>query len=124
MRSIPSASLQSYKRSISQLYNELNMEMYGTGVRKQSISIAENKVLIFAELRRLPELNALEKGHKNLCLHLDSALRTEFKRRLKERIEHTFQVSVRTVLLDYDMNTELTFTTIFLEENVQEAIIE
>ncbi|MFT9845965.1 Na-translocating system protein MpsC family protein [Aneurinibacillus sp. REN35] len=119
MHSTLSASLQSYKRSISQLYNELTIEVYGTGVRRQSITVTENKILIFAERSRLPELSALEKGNKNLSLHLDSALRDEFKRRLRERIEETFSVSVRTILLDYDLETEMTVTAVFLIEAAQ-----
>lgn len=104
----------SFKKQLCQLYNRVYQEMFGLGVRKQRVEIFKDKIVIFAQHKRVPALFALSEKYKELTHSVDAALVTEFKRRLSEEFERQFNAKVTTVLKDYDPNTEEACTVIYL----------
>lgn len=106
----------SFKKQLSQLYNEVNQEIYSTGVSKQKIDIAENRIVIFAETKRSPLISVLGKRYPELTLSVDGALAMEYKRRLKEHVEEQFGLTVTAIFKDYDASSQHACTVIYVQE--------
>ncbi|KIV53391.1 hypothetical protein TS65_08335 [Aneurinibacillus migulanus] len=104
-----------FKRRVTQLYNSVNQEMYGVGVRKQQIDVLEDKIVIYGEHKRVPGLTFLQGKFDDLTVHVHAALIKEFKSRLKEQMEKNFGLKVFAILKDYDPETELAVTVIHFE---------
>lgn len=119
MEPIPFPVASSLKKDIAQLYNEINQEMFGLGVRKQRIEIMGEKIIIFGQHKRVPALAILEQNYHELTLSVDAALIAEYKHRLKEQIERVLKIKVITVLKDYDSQTEQACTIIYLDKPLQ-----
>ncbi|QQK77209.1 DUF2294 family protein [Salicibibacter cibarius] len=105
------------KKELSQIYNKINKEVHGLGVKKQKIETFDNTVVIFGEHKRNPALNALNNQYKELTLAADAALVMEFKDRLKAEIERHLGIGVFTVLKDFDPESEYACTVIHFKEN-------
>ncbi|MGM0877732.1 MAG: hypothetical protein ACQEWV_24080 [Bacillota bacterium] len=58
----------SYKKQLSQLYNEVNQEIYSTGVSKQKIDIQDDRIVIFAQTKRSPLISVLSERYPELTL--------------------------------------------------------
>ncbi|AZU62111.1 Na-translocating system protein MpsC family protein [Neobacillus mesonae] len=108
--------LSNFKKDIAQLYNKINQEIYGVGVKKQRIEISHNKLLIFAQHKRVPALLTLSKNHHELTAAVDAALITEYKAKFKEQIELIFRLGVITILKDYDPITENACTIVYFKD--------
>jgi uncharacterized protein YbcI len=116
---MPSTStyhLPSLKKDIAQLYNKVNQEIYGVGVKKQRIEISQNKLMIFAQHKRVPALKTLSKNYAELTVTIDAALIKEYKARFKEQIEMIFGLRVLTILKDYDPITENACTIVYFDQ--------
>ncbi|TLS38933.1 Na-translocating system protein MpsC family protein [Pseudalkalibacillus caeni] len=116
MATIATQFQQTLKKNLAQLYNRVNQEIYGVGVKKQRIEFIENKALIFAQHKRVQALQMLSHHFHSLTISVDSALIVEFKSMLKEQIEETLQLNVKTILKDYDPITEDACTIIYFED--------
>ncbi|MED4206402.1 Na-translocating system protein MpsC family protein [Neobacillus mesonae] len=110
--------LTNLKKDVAQLYNRVNQEIYGVGVKKQRIEISQNKLLIFAQHKRVPALQTLSKNYQELTTSVDAALIKEYKAKFKEQIELIFGLRVITILKDYDPITEKAFTIVYFKEEV------
>jgi uncharacterized protein YbcI len=117
---VPFPVTNSLKKDIAQLYNEINQEIFGLGVRKQRIEIIDNKIIIFGQHKRVPALAILEKRYHELILSVDAALVSEYKQRLREQIERMLHIKVVTILKDYDSGTEQACTVVYLEKSLQQ----
>ncbi len=107
---------QALKKSLAQLYNRVNQDIYGVGVKKQRIECIEDRVMIFAQHKRVQALQMLSRNYQTLTIAVDSALIVEFKSLLKGQIEMTLGLKVKTILKDYDPVTEEACTIIYFEE--------
>lgn len=108
----------SFKKQLSQLYNEVNQEIYSTGVSKQKIDVVDNRIVIFAQTKRSPLISVLGERYPELTLSVDGALAMEYKRRLKEKFEKQFQLTVTTIFKDYDSASEHACTVIYLDKSL------
>ncbi|WP_078412123.1 Na-translocating system protein MpsC family protein [Priestia abyssalis] len=108
----------SFKKQLSQLYNEVNQEIYSAGVSKQKIDIVDNRIVIFAQTKRSPLISVLSERYPELTLSVDGALAVEYKRRLKEKLEKQFGVKVTTIFKDYDPASEHACTVVYLEQSL------
>ncbi|MEM1502517.1 Na-translocating system protein MpsC family protein [Domibacillus sp. 8LH] len=106
----------SFKKQLSQLYNEVNQEIYSTGVSKQKIDVVENRIVIFAQTKRSPLISALGRRYPELTLSVDGALAMEYKHSLKERIEEQFGLTVTAIFKDYDAVSQHACTVIYVKE--------
>lgn len=104
------------KKSLAQLYNRVNQEIYGVGVKKQRIECLDDRVMIFAQHKRVQALQMLSRNFQTLTISVDSALIVEFKSLLKGYIEDALHIKVKTILKDYDPVTEEACTIIYFED--------
>ncbi|MBX9973755.1 Na-translocating system protein MpsC family protein [Cytobacillus firmus] len=116
MTVITSKFHQSLKKDLAFLYNRVNQEIYGTGVKKQRLETFDDRVIIFAQHKRVQALHILSQNFHHLTISVDSALIVEFKSLLKGLIEDSLHLKVKTILKDYDPDTEEACTVIYFEE--------
>lgn len=104
------------KQEIMRVNNNVNITMFGTGLRKQRVMICEDKIVITADHKRIPALAALDKLERMTTRFTDMAILDEFKRRLKEALVDQLRLPVTSVLKDYDPEQELAVTVIIMDE--------
>lgn len=106
----------SLRKDIALLYNRVNQEIYGVGVKKQRIETFDDRVIIFAQHKRVQALQMLSKNFHHLTISVDSALIVEFKSLFKGQIEETLKLKVKTILKDYDPVSEEACTVIYFKD--------
>ncbi|SHF93124.1 Na-translocating system protein MpsC family protein [Ornithinibacillus halophilus] len=94
------------KKNVAQVYNKINQKFYATGVVSQRISVYNERIIIFAQHKRVPAFKALSKNFNELTTFADAALIKEFKVELKQEIQEVTGYKVISVLKDYDAETE------------------
>ena len=102
------------KQEVMRVNNNVNITMFGTGLRKQRVSIMEDKIVISADHKRIPALAALDGIDRTTTRFVDVAILDEYKRRLKKELIEQIQLPVKSVLKDYDPEHELAITVIVL----------
>ena len=102
------------KQEVMRVNNNVNIAMFGTGLRKQRVSITEDKIVISADHKRIPALAALDGIDRTTTRFVDVAILDEYKRRLKKELIEQIQLPVKSVLKDYDPEHELAITVIVL----------
>ncbi|WP_026581680.1 Na-translocating system protein MpsC family protein [Bacillus sp. J33] len=105
-----------FKKDLAHLYNRINQEIYGVGVKKQRIETFDDRVIIFAQHKRVQALRMLSKNFHHLTISVDSALIAEFKSLFKLHIEEALHLEVKTILKDYDPVTEEACTIIYFKD--------
>lgn len=111
-----STETRTLKKSIAQAYNKVNQEFYATGVISQRINVCCDRLIIFAQHKRIPAFKVLSENFKELTAYADAALIVEFKSRLKKEIEEVTGYKVTSVLKDYDPETEHACCVIIFDE--------
>lgn len=106
------------KQEIVKIYNSINQEIFGIGIKSQRIEIAGDKVYIFATHKRIPALKILDAEHRSLTASVDMLVMEANKRMLKEQIEKQLGLEVRSVLKDYDPKSEFSGTMIIFKESL------
>lgn len=108
------------KQEIIRINNEVNIAMYGTGLRKQRVYIIDNAViLIFADNKRIPALAALDRKSRVITRFFDLTLLEEFREKLHEELLAQTKLPVKYVLKDYQPEKEVAVTVIVLETAFQ-----
>lgn len=103
------------KQEIIRVNNILNISMYGTGLRRQRVTMLDEKVIvILADNKRITALASLDATDRVMTHMVDIALLSEYKIKLKLELQK-LGLSVKCVLKDYDHSTELAATVIVLE---------
>ncbi|HLQ73313.1 MAG TPA: Na-translocating system protein MpsC family protein [Bacillota bacterium] len=115
---LTSTEIRTLKRDIAQVYNRINQEFYATGVVSQRINLFDDRLIIFAQHKRVQAFTALSKNFQELTTYADAALIVEFKAKLKQEIEDVTGYKVLSVLKDYDSKTEHACCVIIFESNV------
>jgi len=106
------------KQEIVKIYNSINQEIFGIGIKSQRIEVVADKVFIFATHKRIPALKILDADHRSLTASVDMLLMEANKRMLKEQIERQLGLEVLSVFKDYDPQTEHSGTIIVFAESV------
>ncbi|MCM3739726.1 DUF2294 domain-containing protein [Oceanobacillus luteolus] len=104
------------KKTIAQIYNKINQEFYATGVVSQRIQIFDDRIIIFAQQKRVAAFHVLNKNYKELTMYADAALIAEFKVKLKQEIEEVTGHPVVAVLKDYDSETNHACSVIIFDK--------
>ena len=108
------------KQEIIKVYNSINQEIFGIGVRSQKLEIHGDKILIYAFHKRIPALKILDDSNRMLTLQVDRAVIEENKKELKKQVEELTGVPVKVLLKDYDPVTEYSATIIIFEDVLEE----
>ncbi|RSL32392.1 DUF2294 family protein [Salibacterium salarium] len=106
---------KSLRQTMAQIYNKVNQEMYGIGVRQQKVERMDDKIIIFGKHQRVPALSVIEEKYPQLTLSVDTTLITEFKERLQEEVYNQLDLEVATILKDFDPKTEEAVAVIYLK---------
>ncbi len=121
-----SVTVMDLRQEIMRVNNNVNISIFGTGLRKQRVIVSEDKIIITADHKRVPALAALDRLERMTTRYTDVAILDEFKRRLRTALVEQLQMPVLSVLKDYDPERELAVTVIIVEETFmrkhQEAI--
>ncbi|GGF94537.1 Na-translocating system protein MpsC family protein [Paenibacillus abyssi] len=106
------------KQEIIKIYNSINQEIFGMGIKSQKIEISGDKAFIFATHKRIPALKILDESNRGLTANVDVLIMEANKRMLKEQVEKTLGLEVKLVLKDYDPVTEFSGTVILFKEEL------
>lgn len=111
-----------FKQEVMRINNAVNQELFGIGLLWQKVELNEDRVLIFAQNRRVRALTAID-GREGLTTRLiDIALLEEYKRRFLEALKKRFALPIRALLKDYDPVEELAFSLILLDGQAEELV--
>lgn len=105
------------RQEIMRVNNNVNISIFGTGLRKQRVMVSEDKIIITADHKRVPALAALDKLERMTTRYTDVAILDEFKRRLRAALIEQLKMPVLSVMKDYDPDQELAVTVIIVEES-------
>jgi len=105
------------KQEIMRINNNVNISIFGTGLRKQRVMVSDDKIIITADHKRVPALAALDKIERSTTRYTDVAILDEFKRRLRMALTEQLKMPVLSVMKDYDPERELAVTVIVVEES-------
>lgn len=106
------------KQELIKIYNSINQEIFGIGIKSQRIELIGDKAIIFATHKRIPALKILDATNRSLTASVDMLLIEANKRMLKEQVEKTLKIGVKFVMKDYDPDTELSGTVIVFEREL------
>lgn len=115
---VASTDIRLLKKNVAQVYNRINQEFYAIGVVSQRINVFPDRLIIFAQHKRVPAFTALSENYRELTIYADAALIVEFKAKLKREIENVTGFRVASVLKDYDTATEHACCVIIFEKNI------
>ncbi|MDT8903087.1 hypothetical protein [Anaeroselena agilis] len=111
------AVVMDLRQEVMRVNNNVNISIFGTGLRKQRVLVSEDKIIITADHKRVPALAALDKLERMTTRNTDVAILDEFKRRLKAALTEQLKMPVLSVMKDYDPDQELAVTVIIVEES-------
>jgi len=108
-----------YKKKLCHLYNEVSKELFGFGTTLLKASIDQNIVTFLARHRRSPRSTALEGEAPTLKHEVDFYMSSIYKKRMRERLEQEFGLSIEAVLRDYDPATQWAITNVILKDTTK-----
>jgi len=108
------------KQEVIKVYNSINQEFFGMGVRSQKLEIVGDKIIITATHKRIPAIKVLDDIDRMLTLQVDKAITDANKKLIKKPIEDIVGVPIRSILKDYDPYTESGATIIIFQDILEE----
>ena len=123
MATIDGLSSGELKQLILRIYNATNQQVWGTGVQQQRVDLLGDRVVVMAVHQRVPALAALDSTRRDITRQVDVALVDLYKSALKTELENALGVGVRTVLKDYDPDTQISFTAVVLDRPLVVAAV-
>jgi len=112
-------STSQLKQEIIKIYNTVNQELFGIGIKSQRIEIMGDKVFIYAVHKRIPALKILDETQRLLTRTVDSSIIEANKQLLASKIEETLALPVHVIFKDYDPRTEMALTVIVFKEPIE-----
>ena len=112
------ASAGEFKQQILQVYNAVHQGLFGQGLRRQSVELISNTVIIVDVSPRAPVLKSLAEDRPDLVSIVDEILLEEYKRQFALELRDRLQLNIIAILKDYDAATEYSGTIILLDRDV------
>ena len=110
------------KQELMRINNEVNQEMFGTGLRWQRVDLLDDRILLMARNPRVKALTVFDSGEGITGRLMDLALLEEYKKRLRKALEERLGFQIRSVLKDYDPAEELAFTLVVLRGTLEDLL--
>ncbi len=108
-----------FKQEILKVYNNVNRQIFNTGVRQQNVEFVGDKIIIFSLNTRVPALKLLDSQYAGTTDYMDHLLTQVFKKQIKTAIENRFHLNVIAVFKDYDAASESSGTILCLDRDVE-----
>ncbi|WP_144548371.1 Na-translocating system protein MpsC family protein [Bacillus sp. X1(2014)] len=112
-------SANQLKLEIIKIYNTVNQELFGIGIKSQRIELVGDKVFIYAQHKRIPALKVLDETQRLLTRAVDSSIIDAFKEILASKIEETLSLPIQVIFKDYDPRTEQALTVVIFKEPIE-----
>ena len=112
------ATAGEFKQQILQVYNAVHQSLFGLGLRRQSVELISNKVIIVDVNPRAPVLKTLADDRPDLVSITDEILLEAYKRQFSQELRDRLQLNIVAILKDYDAATEYSGTIILLDRDV------
>lgn len=113
------ASAGQWKQDILRIYNEINKRLFNAGVKQQKVDFVGNKIIILSINSRAPVLKVLDTHDAAAGRGINLVLYEVFKAEIKQAFMDEFQLNIKAVLKDYDVETEYSGTIIILEKDLE-----
>ncbi|WP_187388753.1 Na-translocating system protein MpsC family protein [Paenibacillus ihuae] len=113
------ASAGQWKQDILRIYNEINKRLFNAGVKQQKVDFVGNKIIILSINSRVPVLKVLDTHDAAASRGINLVLHEVFKTQIKQAFMDEFQLNIKAVLKDYDVETEYSGTIIILEKDLE-----
>ncbi|WP_284639522.1 DUF2294 domain-containing protein [Paenibacillus silviterrae] len=114
---MPPIDTNEYKKKLCHLYNEISKELFGFGTTSLKASLEDNIITLYAKHRKSPRSTALEGEAPSLKHEVDFYMSSIYKKRIREKLEQEFGLTIEAVLRDYDPHTQWSITNIIVKEN-------
>ncbi len=111
------------KQEIMKVNNRVNQALFGNGLRWQKVDILGHKIIILAENMRVKPLAVIDDRDSLATRLVDIALLNEYKSRLRQEIQESLGVTVRSILKDYDPKHQVAGTIIITEEKLDDLAV-
>jgi len=108
------------KQQICSINNSIHQDLFGLGLRKQSVDFVANKILIVDVSARASVLVTLTNKHPDKVAEIDKLLLEEYKLRFIRDFKEKLNIEIKAVLKDYDAATEHAGTIIILDKAVND----
>lgn len=115
-----SAKGADFKKQLFRVYNDVNKDIYGSGVVELKISVNDDVIMFYTRHNRVQALRALEDRHTSLKQSVDYALYQEFKFRLGQQLRDRLGIFPKAILRDYDPGSLIAMTAVFLKDRLPE----
>ncbi len=112
----------SFKQELIKDYNEINLRLFDIGVKSQKVEIVGDKILIFANHKRIPSLKYLDEINRFVTRITDIALIDSYKDHLGKILKEKYGMNVLSILRDYDPEIEIAGTIIILDRDASAYI--
>lgn len=112
-------SLGELKQEMIKIYNSINQEIFGIGIKSQRIDLIGDKAFIFATHKRIPALKVLDGEFRGLTASVDMLIMEKNKEMLKQQLEERLGLEVTAVLKDYDPKAEISGTIIIFKDKLE-----
>lgn len=115
-----SAKGADFKKQLFRVYNDVNKDIYGSGVVELKISVNDDVIMFYTRHNRVQALRALEDRHSSLKQSVDYALYQEFKFRFGQQLRDRLGIFPKAILRDYDPGSLIAMTAVFLKDRLPE----
>lgn len=121
-----SVTVGCFKQMITKVMNSVYKELFNVGLKKCSANIFANYVVISSEFARLPSMTVMDKNYPEYeVVKLDALINHCIKCEIPKAVNTVFpSMNIVSVFEDYDKRTEVAFTVIVFEKNIECALEE
>lgn len=113
------SSIGVLKQHLAKDYNRVNMCIFAGGVISVKIDIIQDKILILANHKRIAALEYLSKENSIVSDLADNYLVKSFKKEFNKILVNDYGFDILSLFKDYDAQSELSLTTIYLKDSIE-----
>jgi len=116
------SSIGVLKQHLAKDYNRINMSIFSVGVVSIKIDIVQDKILFLAHHKRVAALDFLSKENAIISDLADRYLIKSFKREFIKMLESDYGFDILSLFKDYDTQSEISLTAIYLKDSIEKYI--
>lgn len=114
--------LGTFKQKMLLIHNKVNLAVLGQGLKRQSIELTDNKIIITAINKRLATLSVLDSIDLITSKTVEVALIMRLKEELKKELKEQLNLEPIAIFKDYDPSLETSLCVFLFSKNIYEII--